>query len=166
MKKMLIVYYSWSNGNTKKIARELQKVTHADIESIDTEKPYTGTYDEIVAQGKREAESGFTPAIKPLKHSLSKYDVIAVGTPTWWYTMAPAILTFLKSNDFTGKTVIPFMTNAGWPGSVIEDMEAECKTKCTESMEIQFDSDGGDKLVTSNDEIESWMERINNYLRY
>ena len=26
MKKMLIVYYSWSNGNTKKIAKMLQKV--------------------------------------------------------------------------------------------------------------------------------------------
>lgn len=43
------------------------------------------------------------------------YDVIAVGTPTGWYTMAPAVLTFLKGQDFKGKTVISFMTNGGWP---------------------------------------------------
>ena len=36
MKKLLIVYYSWSNGNTKKIAKELQKVTGGDLARIDT----------------------------------------------------------------------------------------------------------------------------------
>ena len=41
--------------------------------------------------------------------------------------MAPAVLTFLTTNDFTGKTVIPFMTNGGWPGHVIKDMKASAK---------------------------------------
>lgn len=41
--------------------------------------------------------------------------------------MAPAVLTFLTVNDFTGKTVIPFMTNGGWPGHVIKDMKDKCK---------------------------------------
>jgi len=27
MKKMLVVYYSWSNGNTERIARDLQAAT-------------------------------------------------------------------------------------------------------------------------------------------
>lgn len=78
-------------------------------------------------QGKREVEKGFMPQIKPLSVNLSDYDVIAIGTPTWWYTMAPAVLTFLITNDFSGKTVIPFMTNGGWPGHVIKDMQANCK---------------------------------------
>ena len=64
--------------------------------------------------------------IKPIFVNLADYDVIAIGTPTWWYTMAPAVLTFLTTNDFTGKTVIPFMTNGGWPGHVIIDMEENC----------------------------------------
>lgn len=46
--------------------------------------------------------------------------MIAVGTPTWWYTMAPAVLTFLHSHDFAGKTAAPFMTNGGWQGHVIQ----------------------------------------------
>ena len=34
MKKMLIVYYSWSNGNTAKIAAQLQRAAGADMERI------------------------------------------------------------------------------------------------------------------------------------
>ena len=55
--------------------------------------------------------------------NLAGYDVIAVGTPTWWYTMAPAVKTFLHRNDFARKTVVPFMTNGGWLRHVIEDMK-------------------------------------------
>lgn len=41
MKKMLIAYYSWSNGNTERIAKELQKATGADLVVHDgTGSPY------------------------------------------------------------------------------------------------------------------------------
>mgnify|MGYP003195394035 FL=1 len=39
--------------------------------------------------------------------------IVAFLAVVMWYTMAPAVLTFLTTNDFTGKTVIPFMTNGG-----------------------------------------------------
>jgi flavodoxin len=68
-KKTLILYYSWANGNTERIARELQKAMHADIERIDTVKPYTGSYNEVVDQGQREFNSGYKPAIKSLMHN-------------------------------------------------------------------------------------------------
>ena len=41
------------------------------------------------------------------------YDVIVLGTPVWWYTFAPAVKTFLESNDFSQKTIFPFATNGG-----------------------------------------------------
>ena len=130
MKKILIVYYSWSNGNTEKIAQMLQKATGADLAKIETFKPYEGSYQDVVDQGKREADSGFQPEIKPLPYSAVDYDVIAVGTPTWWYTMAPAVLTYLNSQDWNGKIVVPFMTNAGWPGHVIRDMKKPARAQC------------------------------------
>lgn len=43
-------------------------------------------------------------------------------TPTWWYAPAPVVMSFLEGSNLKGKTVIPFMTNAGWPGHVIKDM--------------------------------------------
>lgn len=70
MKKMLVVYYSWSNGNTKRIAEQLAAATNADIARIDTEQPYSGSHEEVVEQGQREVEAGFMPQIKPLSVSI------------------------------------------------------------------------------------------------
>lgn len=107
MKKLLIVYYSWSNGNTERIAKKLQSTTGGDILKIDTAVPYSGSYSDVVEQGQCEVEEGYEPELKPTNVNLADYDVIAVGTPTWWYTMAPAVKTFLSNNDFSGKTVVP-----------------------------------------------------------
>lgn len=165
MKKLLIVYYSWSNGNTERIAKMLQKEAGGDLVKIDTVQPYIGSYDEVVNQGQEEVNRGYEPEIKPFSVDISDYDVIAVGTPTWWYTMAPAVLTFLHGQDFTGKKVVPFMTNGGWPGHVIKDMKAACKgAEVTCEMQVQFDSTGGDWLETSEKQIEQWIQKVKSLL--
>ena len=161
MKKLLIVYYSWSNGNTERIAKMLQSKVGGDLVKIDTVQPYIGSYDDVVNQGQEEVNRGYEPEIQPLGVDISDYDVIVVGTPTWWYTMAPAVLTFLHGQDFTGKTVVPFMTNGGWPGHVIKDMKAACKgAEVTCEMQVQFDSTGGDRLETSEKQIEQWIQKV------
>lgn len=166
MKKMLVVYYSWSNGNTKRMAEKLAHEIGADLARIETTVAYTGSYEEVVEQGQREVEAGFMPQIQPLTVNLSDYDVIAIGTPTWWYTMAPAVLTFLTTNDFSGKTVIPFMTNGGWPGHVIKDMKKKCQgASFMHEMEIQFDSMGKDHLETPERKIDEWIEQIKEDLK-
>lgn len=165
MKKLLIAYYSWSNGNTERIAKKLQSVAGGDLVKIDTAVPYSGSYDDVVAQGQREVNRGYEPEIKPLNVNIADYDVIAVGTPTWWYTMAPAVKTFLHENDFTGKTVVPFMTNGGWPGHVIKDMKQMCagaKTAC--ETQVQFDSTGGDRMETPESQIDAWAQNVKKLL--
>lgn len=166
MSKMLIIYYSQAMGNTKRIAQMMQKETGADIAEIYTVVPYTGSYNDIVEQGQDEVNRGYHPKIKPLEVNIDNYDIIAVGTPTWWYTMAPAVATFLSSQNWNGKTVIPFMTNGGWPGHTIKDMKAMCKgadIKCEK--EIQFDSTGGDKLETDESEIINWINEIKSIIK-
>lgn len=161
MSKTLIVYYSYTNGNTKRIAEMIQEKIGADIIRIDTAKPYEGTYRQISDQGKRECETGFMPDITPSNIDISPYDTVIVGTPTWWYTMAPAVLTFMRNTNFSGKTVIPFMTNGGWRGKVIENMTKEANGAIVKlPFEIKFDSDGGDILETPMDEIEKWIDDI------
>ena len=104
----------------------MQSVADGDLVRLDTAVPYSGSYNDVVDQGQREVNAGFEPELKPLSVNVADYDVIAVGTPTWWYTMAPAVKTFLHGQNFAGKTVVPFMTNGGWPGRVINDMKAAC----------------------------------------
>ena len=166
MKKMLIVYYSVSCGNTERIAEMLKKETGADIERLQPENAYTGSYDEIVEQGQREVRAKYEPKLLPLHHALSDYEIIAVGSPTWWYTMAPAVRTFLHENDFTGKTVIPFTTNGGYPGKEIEDMEKlAVGAKIAFPTRIRFDSNGGDHLETPTEEVEEWVRKIAESIR-
>lgn len=165
MKKVLIVYYTWSNGNTEKIAGELQRATRADLEQISMVHPYMGSYEEVVAQGKREVERGFLPEIQPLAHDLSQYEVVAVGTPTWWYTMAPAVKSFFHDHDLSGKEVIFFQTHGGWPGHTLKDMAAAC-AGATEgpSMTVQFDSTGGSQQVTAQEEVDAWLAEAKAFL--
>lgn len=161
MKKMLVIYYSWSNGNTKKIAEKLAQAKGADIARIETVKPYKGTHEEVVEEGLKEVKEHYLPELKPLNVKLNDYEEIAIGTPTWWYTMAPAVRSFLTDNDFTGKKVIPFMTNGGWPGHVIKDMISLLKgAEIINPKEIQFDSEGKDHQVTTDREVEEWINSI------
>ena len=159
MKKLLIVYYSWSCGNTERTAKALQSVAGGDLVRLDTAVPYTGSYNDVVDQGQREVNAGFEPELKPLPINVADYDVIAVGTPTWWYTMAPAVKTFLHGQNFAGKTVVPFMTNGGWSGHEIRDMKAACAATACE-MQVTFDSEDGSHLEIPEEEIYAWAQRV------
>ena len=160
-KKTLVVYYSWSCGNTEKIAEQLADVCDADIARIETVVPYPEDYQETVDQGQREVNAGFMPEIEPLECNPADYDVIVIGTPTWWYTMAPAVKTFIAENDFSGKTVVALSTNGSWPGNVTADIEDAC-TGATfgPALEGQFDSTGGDRQETPQHEVDAWIEKV------
>lgn len=165
VKSLLIVYYSWSNGNTERVAERLQSIAGGDLLRIDTAEPYKGSYDDVVQQGQDEVESGFEPELKPFDADTSAYDVVAVGTPTWWYTMAPAVKTLLHRLDLSGKTVVPFMTNGGWPGHVIEDIEKACPgAEFACEMRVRFDSEGGARLETPEGDIDEWAENVRRIL--
>lgn len=165
-KNILVAYYSWSNGNTEKIAEQLARACGADIARIETVKPYPKDYDTTVQQAQDEVNAGFEPRIESLGFDLAGYDVIAVGTPTWWYTMAPAVKTFMSSVDWTGKTVVAFATNAGWSGSTVADIEKAANGAAAgPSLEVTFDSAGGSGQKTSQAEVDAWTKAVEKLLR-
>ena len=113
-KKILVVYYSWSEGkNTETLAKYIQEKTGADIFEVEAIKPYPSDYNKCVEQAKEDIQAGLKPAIKGKIENIDQYDIIFVGTPNWWSTMAPPVLTFLTDYDLAGKTVIPFATHGG-----------------------------------------------------
>ena len=161
MKKMLVCYYSLSNGNTEGIAEQLAGACDADLLKIETAEPYPEDYDDVVTQGQREVNAGFEPELEPLELDPADYEVVAVGTPTWWYTMAPAVKSFLAQVDLSGKLVVPFQTNGGWPGSVIDDIREACPGAAFgPSAEVQFDSTGGARQVTPQAQVDAWVAAV------
>ena len=110
--KVLIAYYSWS-GNTRFAAEQIQKLTGGTLFEIKPAKAYPSDYSACVDQAKQECRDEFKPELATKVDDFSKYDVIFVGTPNWWSTMAPPVRSFLTGYDFRGKTVIPFVTHGG-----------------------------------------------------
>ncbi len=160
-KKMLVAYYTWTNGNTKKIAEQLARACGADIARIETTVPYPDDYDTTVQQAQEEINDGFEPEIESLEFDPADYDIIAVGTPTWWYTMAPAVKTFMGSVDWADKTVVAFSTSAGWPGSTNADIEqAAADAAAGPSLAVTFDSGGGSRQKTPQSEVDSWIAAV------
>ena len=75
-------------------------------------KPYSTNYQEVVDDEQKSEASNIIPEIQKVDVDLSKYDKIIIGTPTWWGIAAWPVNTFVKENNFDGKTVIPFCTSA------------------------------------------------------
>lgn len=64
-------------------------------------------------------------------------------------------------HGWTGKTMVPFMTNGGWPGNVIEDMRgAAAGATFGPALEAQFDSTGGSHQETPQREVDSWIKQV------
>ena len=110
--KILIVCYSYS-GNTRAVAEQIQKATGGELFEIKPAKAYPADYNACVEQAKKECADGFKPQLAGALPDLSKYDVVFVGTPNWWGTMAPPVLSLLSVGNLAGKTVIPFVTHGG-----------------------------------------------------
>lgn len=155
--RAIVVYYSLG-GNTRRVARQLQRATGADLAEIKTVKPYTGSYDNVVGQGQREVNSGFLPELQPMEVDLDRYDTVILGTPVWWYTFAPAMNSFLRSTDLSGKTVYPFATNGGWLGHTLRDFARACPgAKVALGLNVRFN---GSRQLTADRDILNWAQTI------
>ncbi len=164
MSDMLIVYYSQIQGNTKYIIDKCEKEFNADIIRIDTVEPYEGNIDEISAQAEHEIFLDFKPEIIPNDIKIDGYKKILIGTPTWWYTMAPAVLTFISSQNWAGKNVALFATDAGCPGHCIEDMIKLCKgANIFSTRTFEFNLHGTNYMITPEKDLKAWIKEIKSF---
>lgn len=156
--KKLVVYYSYT-GHTKMIAKRIEEKLGCDILEIKPIIPYSTNYQTVVNKEHNNESSNKTPQIEKIDKDLKKYDEIIIGSPVWWYTIAPVIRTFLKQNDLSGKTIKPFATNAGWLGQTFKEIKKLCpNSNVKEGMNIVFTEDyNKNELVTPIDEIDNWI---------
>ncbi len=110
-KKVLVAYYSHS-GNTKAVAEKIKEITNGDIFEIKPVEDYPNDYNAVVNQAKVEKQNDIRPALVD-NGNIEDYDIIFLGTPVWWYTMASPVKTYLTTHNFAGKTIAPFCTHGG-----------------------------------------------------
>lgn len=146
-------------GNTEVVAYKIQKLTGGDMFYIETVKPYPADYHETTQVAKQELHENARPAIRGEVTNMQKYDLIYLGYPNWWGTMPMAVMTFLESYDFSGKTIIPFCTNEGSGlGSSIQDIKKACpKAVVKQGLAIR----GGD-VGNSDKQVTEWVKNTKN----
>lgn len=156
--KKILVYYSL-NGNTRAVAKRIASKLKIKAVEIHTLKAYSDDVDVLQSLAKKEIEIGCMPQIAPLKIDFSKYDAVVLGTPVWWRTFAPAVKTFLKSVDWKGKTLYPFVTNEGTIGHVNSDLKKAARgAMICDTLSVVFDEEGNQ--LTSAGEVNNWVSAV------
>ena len=129
--KTLVVYFSGS-GNTERVAKDIAQATGADLFEIGPAEPYTSDDLNWTVDGSRVNREHDDESLRDVEmtsttvENWSSYDTVFIGYPIWWGIAAWPVNTFVKANDFTGKSVIPFATSAssgmGQSGTLLADM--------------------------------------------
>ena len=129
--KTLVVYYS-ASGNTERVAKDIAEAAGADLFEIEPEQPYTDADLNWTNSDSRVSREHDDESLRnvPLKTTevadWDSYDTVFIGYPIWWGIAAWPVDNFVKENDFSGKTVIPFATSSssgmGESGTLLEEM--------------------------------------------
>lgn len=116
-KKVLVVYYS-ATGNTKAVAEEIAAQTKGDLFELKPVEEYSDADLDYNDPESRVCKEHVTERLQDVEltettpEALKDADVVFLGYPIWWSQAAWPVNNFVKNNDFTGKTVIPFCTSA------------------------------------------------------
>lgn len=154
--KRLVAYYS-RTGNTRKVAEEIRQATGADLFEIVPATPYPESYSAVLSQAKQEIKAGFHPELKTNLVSVAEYDVIFVGSPNWYNTIAPPVAAFMAAHDLAGKTVAPFMTHGGGgAGHSVKDIKDLCPgADVRDGLPIR-----GSRVNGSQKKVEDWIQKL------
>lgn len=157
--KTLVVYYS-ASGNTERVAKDIAEAAGADLFEIVPTEVYTSedlnwtNSDSRVSREHDDESLRDVPLTTTEVPDWDSYDTVFIGYPIWWGIAAWPVETFVKNNDFTGKTVIPFATSSssgmGQSGSLLADMAGT-----GDWQEGQRFSSG-----VSGDDVQSWVNGL------
>lgn len=153
MNKTLIVYYSLFQ-NTKNLGLEIAKQTGGTIRELIPDKNYSFDYNTACKEVRNQIARGFCPKLVSGNESINDYQTIFIGTPNWFKTLAPPVMSFIKQHDFTGKTVIPFCTHGGGGFSQIENDIAK---ECSKSIILPGIAVNG---IAATEEVREWLKSI------
>ena len=117
---ILVAYYS-ATGNTRRVAELVSDELGADTFELLPVEPYSDDDLNWMDGSSRVSGEHSDQSLRDIELESTEvpnwdaYETVLVGYPIWYGDAAWVLNTFVKGNDFTGKTVVPFCTstNAG-----------------------------------------------------
>lgn len=158
--KVLVAYFS-ASGNTKNIAEMIAKDTGADTFEITPADPYTDDDLDYSNENSRVSKEHEDESLQNVEltttdvPNFDSYTTVFLGYPIWWQDASWVVNNFVKNNDFSGKTVIPFCTSSvsgiGQSGKHLEEMAGTGNWQ-----EGQRFSSGA-----SEEDVQKWIDSLN-----
>jgi flavodoxin len=151
---ILVAYYSWG-GSTRRLAEVIHAAAGGDTFEVLPQAPYPTEYNACTVQAKKEIQAEFKPELKTKINGIDSFDIIFIGSPNWWSSIAPPVAAFLSQHDFTGKTVAPFCTHGGGgQGHIQKDIAKLCPgAKVLNCLAI------GSRSLPSEKELSAWLKQ-------
>ena len=156
---VLVVYYS-ATGNTAQVAQYIADSTGGDLFEIQPVEPYTDADLNWTDDNSRVSQEHADESLRDVElvadtvDNWDQYDTVFIGYPIWWGIAAWPVDGFVETNDFSGKTVIPFCTSSssglGESGQLLADMAGT------------GDWQEGQRFRSSasQEDVQSWIEEL------
>lgn len=157
--KTLVIYYS-AEGHTKRIAEEIAKNLQADSFEITPSKTYTPDDLNWMDNNSRCTKEHDNPSLRDIEldnetvPNWEEYDRIIIGYPIWWGIAAWPTNSFVKKQDLTGKTIIPFCTShSSGLGTSDEELKNDANSGDWQKGHRFYQDD-------NSDTIEAWTKSL------
>lgn len=123
--KKLIVFYSFE-GSTRLIAETIAREIGADLLELKPKKEKVKTHG--LAKyfwGGRQVFFKEKPELENFDKNPNDYDLIFIGSPVWAWNCAPAMRSFLDSQNLNNKKIVLFCAYEGNKGKIFKTMESK-----------------------------------------
>ena len=158
-----LVLYASRTNNTERVARRIQTTLDCDILAVEPQVPYEDDYNAMLERSQEELAAirqGNYPTIKTMLENFDNYDIVFIGYPIWYGSMATPMQTFLHSHasKLAGKQIALFATSGS---SGISASVSEARSLCPDATIIDrtllLTSSGLSQMATR---VPSWLEEI------
>lgn len=158
-----LVLYASRTSNTERVAQLIQTTLDCDILEVEPEVAYDNDYNAMLERSQEELAAirqGNYPPIKTSLENFDDYDIVFVGYPIWYGSMATPMQTFLHEHaaKLAGKRIALFATSGS---SGISTSVSEARNLCPEATVIDrtllLTSSGLSQMATR---VPAWLEEI------
>ena len=158
-----LVLYSSRTSNTERVAQLIRTTLDCDILEVEPKTPYDDDYNSMLERSQEELAAirqGSYPPVETSVANFDAYDIVFIGYPIWYGSMATPMQTFLHTHasKLAGKRIALFATSGS---SGISTSVGEARSLCPDATVIDrtllLTSSTLSQMTTR---VPAWLEEI------
>lgn len=157
-----LVLYCSRTSNTERVAQQIQTALDCDILEVEPQTAYESDYNAMLSRAQSELAAirqGNYPAIKTSVEDFDKYDMVFVGYPIWYGSIATPMQTFLHNHapKLSGKRIALFATSGS---SGISSSVSEARVLCSGATFTETLLLTSSTLSQMASRVTAWLEQL------